>query len=483
MSNIKQIQVIPSQIDRPSSTGNGTVRGTYTNLPYNKNLLSRLHAIMDKEFTGDLNMFDDENLAVPNREYLEQLLSQVVIRFDNDPNYYTKRDYYYLIWYLCQNLVYLHENSNLSELEDDIKQLAARVDLIDPQLVSILERIAGIEQNQAGIPELLKTIESKLQSIEEELASKQDILSAGSGIHIVEDTISATTTEDIKVSNVRIGRYTEDQVIEKGTDIMEILRNILSKVIKMSPSSPSASYQIYPAQAKEYGSNIDITEEIKFTQGLYKADDDNIEIKDISMDCRMTNVSGSGWTINGNTAVRKQNITLVKTETYPKETITVTFSEDTVGQNNTRSDIEITPYTGTSVVAKGSYSISPYFNAYIGYMYVDSQWSDEQRKEELLKVAKSDLESIGQLLGNTLTINKEFKSESPKFGMILACPTTYQLSEVVDFSNIPCTPSFTKITATKSISCANDIEHSYDLYLNDATSSYVQIKSVTFKKR
>lgn len=101
MSNIKQIQVIPSQIDRPSSTGNGTVRGTYTNLPYNKNLLSRLHAIMDKEFTGDLNMFDDENSAVPNREYLEQLLSQVVIRFDNDPNYYTKRDYYYLIWYLC----------------------------------------------------------------------------------------------------------------------------------------------------------------------------------------------------------------------------------------------------------------------------------------------------------------------------------------------------------------------------------------------
>jgi hypothetical protein len=90
-----------------------------------------------------------------------------------------------------------------------------------------------------------------------------------------------------------------------------------------------------------------------------------------------------------------------------------------------------------------------------------------------LKVDKSDLESIGQLLGNTLTINKEFKSESPKLGMILACPTTYQLSEVVDFSNIPCTPSFTKITGTKSIVCANDVEYSYDLYLNDATSSYV----------
>lgn len=349
--------------------------------------------------------------------------------------------------------------------------------------MSILERIAGIEQNQAGIPELLKTIESKLQLIEEELASKQDILSAGSGIHIVEDTISATTTEDIKVSNVRIGRYTEDQVIEKGTDIMEILRNILSKVIKMSPSSPSANYKLTPTQAREFGTYIGVTEEIKFIQGSYKADDNNIGIDDISMDCQMIDVSGNAWSIEGDTAVRNQIVQLVKTETFPKETITVTFSEDTVGQSNTRSDIEITPYAGTSVTAKGSYSISPYFKAYIGYMYVDSQWSDEQRKEELLKVAKSDLESIGQLLGNTLTISKEFKSESPKFGMILACPTTYQLSEVVDFSNIPCTPSFTKITATKSIACANDIEHSYDLYLNDATSSYVQIKSVTFKKR
>ena len=250
----------------------------------------------------------------------------------------------------------------------------------------------------------------------------------------------------------------------------------------MSPSAPSANYKVSPTRAQEYGSDINITEEITFTQGLYK-EEDGSEIESIPMDCKMINISGSDWNINGNTAIREQKIQLLDTENFPKQTVVVTFSEDTVGNSSMETDIEIVPYTNTSVTAKGSYSISPYFNAYVGYMYVDSQWSDEERKEELLKVDKSDLESIGQLLGNTLTINKEFKSESPKLGMILACPTTYQLSEVVDFSNIPCTPSFTKITATKSIACANDVEHSYDLYLNDATSSYVQIKSVTFKKR
>lgn len=483
MSEIKQIQVIPSQIEKTSIDGSSTVRGTYTNLPYNQNLLKRLHAVIDKEFVGDLNMFDDENLSIPSREYLEQLLSQVIIRFDNDPNYYTKRDYYYLIWYLCQNLVYLHENSNLSEIKDDIKQLASKVDKIDPELAEVLDRVSKLEEAQEGIPDLLDTIESKLQTIDSELQNKQDILSAGSGINIVDDTVSATITDDIKVTNVRIGRYTDNMVIEKGTDIMEILRNMLSKVIKMSPSSPSASYIVSPTQSQEYGTNITLSEQVTFTQGVYKADDVSVGIDDVPMNCKLSSVTGSGWNINNNKATKQSTIQLLKSESFPKDSLTAVFSQDTVGSNNSNPDIEILPYTATSITVKGSQTITPYFNAYVGYMYVDSQWSDERRKEELRKINKADLEIIGKLTGSSLTINKEFKSESPKLGMILACPSTYKLSEVVDFSNIPCTPSFTKITGTKNLTCANDSEYSYDLYLNDATSSYVQIKSITFKKR
>jgi hypothetical protein len=46
---------------------------------------------------------------------LQQLLTQVLIRFDNNPNYYTKTDYQYLLWYLCGLLQYFSEGSNPSE--------------------------------------------------------------------------------------------------------------------------------------------------------------------------------------------------------------------------------------------------------------------------------------------------------------------------------------------------------------------------------
>lgn len=477
-----QIKIIPAQVHNQSQHGGTVLRTTYSNSAQNQNLLKKLYAIVGDDF--EINKgFDFSGVKTPSLDDLKNLLSEVIIRFDNDPDYYDKRDYQYLIWYLCQNLVYLHENSNLSEIKDDIKQLANRVDKIDPDLVEILDRISKLEEDQDEIPDLINTIESKLQTIESELQNKQDVLTAGSGINIIDDIVSATTTDDIKVTNVRIGRYTDNTIIQKGTDIMEILKNMLSKVIKMLPSSPSANYIVSPIRSQEYGTNVTLSEQVTFTQGIYKADDTSVDIADIPMDCQLSSVTGSGWSINGNKANRQSTIQLLKSESFPKDSLTAVFSQDTVGLNNSNPDIEILPYTTTSIAVKGSQTITPYFNVYVGYMYVDSQWSDEKRKEELLKTNKVDLKIIGELTGSSLTINKEFKSESPKLGMILACPSTYKLSEVVDFSNIPCTPSFTKITGTKNLTCANNIEHSYDLYLNDATSSYVQIKSVTFKKK
>ena len=60
MSNVKRIQVIPSQIDRPASQEGITLTGTYSNLPYNKNAIKRLQAIVGDNFEGDLNIFDNE---------------------------------------------------------------------------------------------------------------------------------------------------------------------------------------------------------------------------------------------------------------------------------------------------------------------------------------------------------------------------------------------------------------------------------------
>jgi hypothetical protein len=42
MFSVKRVQIIPSQIDRPASQEGITLTGTYSNLPYNKNMIKRL---------------------------------------------------------------------------------------------------------------------------------------------------------------------------------------------------------------------------------------------------------------------------------------------------------------------------------------------------------------------------------------------------------------------------------------------------------
>jgi hypothetical protein len=63
------------------------------------------------------------------------LLTQVLIRFDNDPSYYTKSDYQYLIWYLCQSLGYLDSNCiSKEEFLDVSSKLKEAIDWIQQQL-------------------------------------------------------------------------------------------------------------------------------------------------------------------------------------------------------------------------------------------------------------------------------------------------------------------------------------------------------------
>jgi hypothetical protein len=56
---MSQIQIIPSEIERSCVDGGTALRGIATNLPYNKNLISRLQAIVDKEWTAGNNFFLD----------------------------------------------------------------------------------------------------------------------------------------------------------------------------------------------------------------------------------------------------------------------------------------------------------------------------------------------------------------------------------------------------------------------------------------
>jgi predicted transcriptional regulator len=66
---------------------------------------------------------------------LQQLLTQVAIRFDNDPNYYNKQDYQYLIWYLCKSLKYLENNDvtkeDFNNIQKSAEELLARIEALE----------------------------------------------------------------------------------------------------------------------------------------------------------------------------------------------------------------------------------------------------------------------------------------------------------------------------------------------------------------
>lgn len=133
MSELK-FKPVPYDVVTSASTGNTIIRGTDASAPYNSKLLNRLQAIADKAY--DSNLFDDNvDFGSHSLQNLQQLLTQVVIRFDNDPNYYTKRDYQYLIWYLCKSLIYIGSKEipdvDFEQLVNDISALLERLDKLE----------------------------------------------------------------------------------------------------------------------------------------------------------------------------------------------------------------------------------------------------------------------------------------------------------------------------------------------------------------
>ena len=119
--DVTGIRSVKSNVERPASKGLETHRGFCVNLPYNKDLIDQLQVVIqnikadckDSFFDGDFDVID-------NISDLKRLLTEVIIRFDTAPDYYTKSDYAALISVLYQSLLYLYQVLNLSSSNEDI---------------------------------------------------------------------------------------------------------------------------------------------------------------------------------------------------------------------------------------------------------------------------------------------------------------------------------------------------------------------------
>lgn len=464
MSNVKRIQIIPSQIDRPASQEGVTLTGTYSNLPYNKNAIKRLQAIVGDNFEGDLNIFDNEEniLTALPLEKLQQLLTQVLIRFDNDPDYYTKQDYYYLLRYLCDILLQIDSlkksnlgfNDQLSTILNEITELQNLLDIKqdkeDQSLSTTSKTIVGsINELKSSIDstvDKINFVEGSVSKNTEQITLVWDAIensnpayTEGSGIDIKDGEISAVTDYDINVT-IPVGGFEEPQTITAGTDITTILKKLLEVVVGVKAVNPSITLESKNT-TKEYGTRIP-TQQIGFTltQGYFEPADSKWNGARQYMDCAMESVSVSGVStfvdsIDGYAEIPEQILT--KVQEYKITANTVSANTVVPNDSNGNPIPGEKGFTGGSVKTYGTTTFTPYYNAFIGGVDVES-------------IAELTSDNIRSVTAHQLSVTPTAKtllngqptSNNAKKAILIACPSVYKLISVQSELGTDMTDSF-----------------------------------------
>lgn len=443
MSELK-FKPVPYDIVTSASTGRMTVRGTDADAPYNSNLLNRLQAIVSS--SADNNMFNEEvDFGDFSLEHLQELLTQVAIRFDNDPNYYTKRDYQYLIWYLCKSLKYLENNDVTKEDFNNIQKSAEE----------LLAKIKALE---------IETDELKDQDLQilediENLKKNQQVLEAGDSIEIDKDNkINAIISEDIQVT-IPVGGL--NRTIKAGEDITAVLKELLQVVIGVKAVNPSITLESIN-KTKEYGTKIPL-QQIGFTltQGYFEPADSRWNGARQYMDCAMTSVNVPGGStfvdsIDGYVEIPEQILTEVREYKITSNIV----SANTVVPNDSNGNplSEEKGFAGGSVGTSGTTTFTPYYNAFIGGIDVES----------ISELTSANIRSVtAHQLPVTLTaktlLNGQPTSNNAKKAILIACPSVYKLISVQSELGTDMTDSF-DVQGTVNVQCGEQ-SVPYNCYL------------------
>lgn len=437
MSELK-FKPVPYDIVTSASTGRMTVRGSDADAPYNSNLLNRLQAIVTS--SADNNMFNEEvDFGDFSLENLQELLTQVVIRFDNDPNYYTKRDYQYLIWYLCKSLKYLENNDVTKEDFNDIQKSAE-------------ELLARIEALEIETDELKEDIEN--------LKNNQQVLEAGDSIEIDENNkINAIVSEDIQVT-IPVGGL--NRTIKAGEDITAVLKELLQVVIGVKAVNPTLSLS-GSNKSEEYGTSIPETKlAISLNQGYFEPADSRWNGAKQYMDCAITSVSVSGQSAkitdktSASFTIPGQTLTSVKTYSITDNNVSAN-SVVPVNSNN-QSISEEKGFTGGKVKSSGTITFTPYYNAFMGGIDVES--ISELTSANIRSVAAHQLSVTPTA---TTLLNGKPTSNNAKKAILIACPSVYQLTSVQSELGTDMTDSF-DLKGSVNVTCGEETV-SYNCYL------------------
>lgn len=471
MSELK-FKPVPYDIVTSASTGRITVRGTDANAPYNSNLLNRLQAVADS--ATDSNLFDDNvDFGELDLNKLQELLTQVAIRFDNDPNYYTKRDYQYLIWYLCKSLKYLENNDVTREEFDKLKQVFSELE----NNVVFKRQFEILEKSVNSLSEDVKTLKDDNIKIKEEikqLLENQQVLEAGDSIKIEDNKISAVLDEPI-TPNVTIGGIEKGELLEEGVSLTDIIKQLLIKVVDYisftKPSITLGGLESYVEFGMPYSDNLTI----KLNKGIYHSADTSIlpdTGQDYQWDFTIPSIESThGYVVIEQPTELNDEYSLHANFEFVSEpvTITVTAGAADAGdlKNSAQEQSKCERYDGSDI--KNSITVSPYYPIYIGQIDVKDFIDDlTQVLTELSDGGRTQLHQESYIKHGQNSVTCLNKAYTTDFGWspIVLCPIGYVLSKVLDTkTGWELTKQFELVgTVTKKYDSGNDLE--YNVYIN-----------------
>jgi hypothetical protein len=94
-----------------------------------------------------------------------------------------------------------------------------------------------------------------------------DNYEAGSGIAIEDEKIVSKVTDSITVTGVTVGNLTPGYTIDKGTNLMDLLKAMLTKLIGCTFTDQSVSITNI-SKSTEYGDVINITATANLKQAV-----------------------------------------------------------------------------------------------------------------------------------------------------------------------------------------------------------------------
>lgn len=131
--DVSKIRQVPSDTEIPVHDNYGhTERALCTEFPQNKEILTKLEAVFNQEHVTECtsDLFKGDYETIVKIDDLKKALSELLIRFDTSPNYYTKEDYQYLMYILSYGLLHLYEITETIE-EPDFNINGQKIEKID----------------------------------------------------------------------------------------------------------------------------------------------------------------------------------------------------------------------------------------------------------------------------------------------------------------------------------------------------------------